>query len=154
MTIQRPRKWTFHEQYIVLVPKYFIQLLLSFEKYYFELRAKKNPVSQQKPTIKKKHSYIISIYPLGNLFVWRTWCARVIVMRLRREYLFSTRFVRPRIANRYDRYAALIWSFRLQIPHESITALPLDSLIFCEQVDKGPGAWDSEVYKFKEKSVL
>ena len=28
---------------------------------------------------------IISIYPLGNLFVWRTWCARVIVMRLRRD---------------------------------------------------------------------
>ena len=25
------------------------------------------------------------IYLLGNLFVWRTWCARVIVMRLRRD---------------------------------------------------------------------
>ena len=28
------------------------------------------------------HRYI---YLLGNLFVWRTWCARVIVMRLRRD---------------------------------------------------------------------
>ena len=42
------------------------------------------------PALKRRTRIIYHIpyiYPLGNLFVWRTWCARVIVMRLRRDKL-------------------------------------------------------------------